>query len=72
MPTEFLQAYMGLVCRIIYPDGMGEIAELVAIDGDWLKLRNSDKEMLVNTRLVRQIVPMPEKYQEKYRRNQNR
>lgn len=72
MPTEFLKAYMGLVCQVIYPDGMGEIAELIAIDGDWLKLQNNDKEMLVNTRLVRQIVPMPEKYQEKYRRKQNR
>lgn len=72
MPTEFLKAYMGLVCQVIYPDGMGEIAELIAIDGDWLKLQNNDKEMLVNTRLVRQIAPMPEKYQEKYRRKQNR
>lgn len=72
MPTEFLKAYMGLVCQVIYPDGMGEIAELISIDGDWLKLQNNDKEMLVNTRLVRQIVPMPEKYQEKYRRKKNR
>lgn len=72
MPTEFLKEYIGLVCQIIYPDGMGEAAELTAIDGEWIKLRVSDKEMLVNTRLVRSIAPMPEKYQEKYRRKQNR
>lgn len=72
MPTEFLREYIGLVCQIIYPDGMGEAAELTAIDGDWIKLRGSDSEKLVNTRLVRSIAPMPEKYQEKYRRKQNR
>lgn len=72
MPTELLREYIGLVCQIIYPDGMGEAAELAAIDGEWIKLRVNDKEMLVNTRLVRSIAPMPEKYQEKYRRKQNR
>lgn len=72
MPTEFLQNYIGLVCQITYPDGMGEVAELVALDGDWIKLAANDKEALVNTRLVRSIAPMPEKYQEKYRRKQNR
>lgn len=72
MPTEFLKEYIGLVCQIIYPDGMGEARELVAVDGDWLKLRSGDEEMLVNTRLVRSISPLPEKYQEKYRRKQNR
>lgn len=72
MPTEFLKEYIGLVCQIIYPDGMGEVAELTAIDGEWIKLCMNDKEMLVNTRLVRSIAPMPEKYQEKYRRKQNR
>ena len=72
MPTGFLKEYIGLVCQIIYPDGMGEAAELTAIDGDWIKVGSGDKEMLVNTRLVRQIAPMPEKYQEKYRRKQNR
>lgn len=72
MPTEFLKEYIGLVCQIIYPDGMGEAAELTAIDGDWIKVVSGDKEMLVNTRLVRSIAPMPEKYQEKYRRKQNR
>ena len=72
MPTEFLKEYIGLVCQIIYPDGMGEVAELVAMDGDWIKLVANDKEALVNTRLVRSIAPMPEKYQEKYRRKQNR
>lgn len=72
MPTEFLKEYIGLVCQIIFPDGMGEAAELIAIDGDWIKLRDGDKESLVNTRLVRSIAPMPEKYQEKYRRKQNR
>lgn len=72
MPTEFLKDYIGLVCQIIYPDGMGEAAELIAIDGEWIKVRMNDREKLVNTRLVRSIAPMPEKYQEKYRRKQNR
>lgn len=72
MPTELLKEYMGLVCQIIYPDGMGETAELAAIDGEWIKVRMNDSEKLVNTRLVRSIAPMPEKYQEKYRRKQNR
>lgn len=72
MPTEFLKEYIGLVCQIIYPDGMGEAAELTAIDGEWIKLRANNSEKLVNTRLVRSISPMPEKYQEKYRRKQNR
>ena len=72
MPTDFLKEYIGLVCQIIYPVGMGEAAELTAIDGDWLKLRDNGSEKLVNTRLVRSIAPMPEKYQEKYRRKQNR
>lgn len=76
MPTEFLKEYIGLVCQITYPDGFGEVAELVAIDGDWLKIFENNKEMLVNTRLVRSISPMPEKYQEKYqekcRKKQNR
>lgn len=72
MPTEFLKEYIGLVCQIIYHDGMGGAAELTAIDGDWIKLRDNDGEKLVNTRLVRSIAPMPEKYQEKYRRKQNR
>lgn len=51
---------------------MGEAAELTAIDGEWIKVVSGDKEALVNTRLVRSIAPMPEKYQEKYRRKQNR
>lgn len=72
MPTEFLKEYIGLVCQIIYPDGMGEAAELAAIDGEWIKLGTNDNEKLVNTRQVRSIAPMPEKYQEKYRRKQNR
>lgn len=72
MPTEFLKEYIGLVCQIIYHDGMGEAAELTAIDGEWIKVVSGDKEALVNTRLVRSIAPMPEKYQEKYRRKQNR
>ena len=72
MPTGFLKEYIGLVCQIIYPDGMGEAAELTAIDGEWIKLGANNSEKLVNTRLVRSISPMPEKYQEKYRRKQNR
>jgi len=72
MPTEFLKEYIGLVCQVIYPDGMGEAAELTAIDGEWIKLGANDNEKLVNTRQVRSIAPMPEKYQEKYRRKQNR
>lgn len=72
MPTEFLKEYIGLLCQVTYPDGMGEVAELTAIDGDWIKLGAGDEEKLVNTRLVRAIAPMPKKYQEKYRRKQNR
>lgn len=72
MPTEFLKEYIGLVCRITYPGGMGEVAELTAMDGEWIKLNAEDGERLVNTRLVRSIAPLPEKYQEKYRRKQNR
>lgn len=73
MPTELLKKYIGLVCTITYPDGMGEAAELIAIEGDWIKVSyNNEQERLVNTRQVRSIAPMPEKYQEKYRRKQNR
>lgn len=72
MPTEFLQEYIGLACQIIFQDGMGEVAELIAIEGEWIKLREGGNEALVNTRLVRSISPMPEKYQEKYRRKQDR
>lgn len=72
MPTEFLKEYIGLVCQVAYPDGIGEVAELTAIDGEWLKLGSGEEEKLVNARLVRSIAPMPRKYQEKQRKKLNR
>lgn len=73
MPTELLKEYIGLVCQVAYPGDIGgEVAELIAVDGDWIKIGTGNKEKLVNTRLVRSIAPMPEKYQEKYRRKQDR
>lgn len=72
MPTELLKKYIGLVCSITYPDGMGEAAELTAVDGEWIKLGDGEGERLVNTRLVRTIAPMPQKYQEKYQEKQRK
>lgn len=72
MPTEFLKEYISLVCRITFQDGMGYQGELLAIDSGWLKMKMGDDETWINSRHVREITALPEKYQEKYRRKQNR
>lgn len=72
MPTELLKEFIGLVCEISLFDGIGTVAMLEAVEGNWLKINDDGRAKLVNGNLVRYIAPMPEKYQEKYRRKQNR
>jgi len=75
MPEQFLSAYLGKFCTFSLGAGLEEVGivgELMALDGDWIKVRDGENERLLNTRRLTSIRLLPEKYQEKYRRKQNR
>lgn len=76
MPEQFLSAYLGRFCTFSMGAGLEEVGivgELLALDGDWIKVRNPEgDERLLNTRRLTSIRLLPEKQQEKFRRKQNR
>ena len=62
MPTHFFEELIGKECLVTMRDEEYETATLLAVDGEWLKLRDDDgKTIYANTKQVISVTVEDEK-----------
>lgn len=72
MNLRFFEELIGRECEISLGEDEYEIATLVSIDGDWLKLDDEGRTILVNCNKIRSLSAEPENDRGKHRKRWNR
>lgn len=65
---RFFEELIGRECEISLGEDEYEVATLVSIDGDWLKLDDGGRTILVNCNRIRSLSAEPENDREKHRK----
>lgn len=73
MPTKFFEELIGKECDITMREDEYETATLLAVDGEWLKLRDDDgKTIYANARQIISITVEEERTDRETRRGRRR
>lgn len=66
MPQELMKDFIGKVCTIVlFNESFGITGKIVAVEDNWIKVKEKNKSRLINGDMIRDISIAPDKYQKK-------